>query len=403
MTVLEIKDNVYWVGSVDWHLRDFHGYALARQGTTYNAFLVKDEHTALFDTVNSRFLDEFVGKLRAVVDPARIEYLFVNHVEPDHSGCLVKTVELIQPKKIFCSAMGKQFMISHYHREDWPYEVLKTGDRVSLGKKNIQCIELRMLHWPDNLGCYVEEDRLLFSSDAFGHNLATSERFDDEVGFDVIRPHLANYFANIILPYAGNVLQALEQIQKMGWDIGMIAPDHGLVFRTHVSEVLAAYREFATQQIKMKAVVVFDTMWQSTRRMARAIVEAMVDEGISMKVFDLKACHHSDIMAEVLDAGAVLMGSPTHNQGVLPFVAGMVRYMEGLRPKGKIGAAFGSYGWGQGESVEYLIEAMERMKMDVVDSLKVKFLPTEEDLDRCAALGKMVAAAIRKRQNQGKS
>jgi flavorubredoxin len=350
--------------------------------------------------VNSRFLGEFVENIRAVMDPSDIDYLFVNHVEPDHSGCLVKTVELVQPEKIFCTAMGKQFMISHYHRDDWPYEVVKTGDHVSLGDKTVQFVELRMLHWPDNLGCYLEPDRLLLSSDAFGHNIATSEHFDDEVGFEAIRPHLANYFANIILPYSGNVLKALEQIEEMGWDIDMIAPDHGLIFRTHVPQVLAAYREFATQQTQAKAVVAFDTMWRSTERMARAVCEGMMGEKISVKVFDLKSCHHSDVMAQVLDAAAVVMGSPTHNQGVLPFVAGLVRYMEGLRPKGKIAAAFGSHGWGQGESVDYLIQAMEGMGMNVVDSVKVKFVPTGEDLERCIAMGKKVASAIQVRRNR---
>lgn len=402
MPVLEIKKNVYWVGVVDWNLRDFHGYALARKGTTYNAFLVKDEKTALFDTVSSRFSEEFRDKIEELVEPSKIEYLFVNHVEPDHSGCLVDTVERVRPEKIFCTAMGRQFMISHYHREDWPYEVVKTGDSVSLGEKTVRFIELKMLHWPENLGCYLEQDKLLISSDAFGQNWATSERFDDEVDFSEIRSHLANYFANIILPYAGNVLQVLKIIDELGWEIDMIAPDHGLIFRSHTQKAIEAYREFALQTAKAKAVIVYDTMWKSTEKMAHAVAEGLIKAGISVKLFHMKACHHSDVMAEVLDAQAVLVGSSVHNQGVLPFIAGMLRYMEGLKPQGKLAAAFGSYGW-EKDSTKVLTEALEKMKMEVIGSVKVQNVPRTEDIEACVELGKTVAQAIKKKQEEGAS
>jgi flavorubredoxin len=399
MSTVEIKDNVYWVGAIDWNLRDFHGYALARKGTTYNAFLVKDEKVTLFDTVSSRFLTEFLGKIRGLVDLTQIEYLVINHVEPDHSGCLVETVDLVKPKKIFCTAMGREFMISHYHRKDWPYEVVKTGDKISLGRKTVQFIELKMLHWPDNMGCFMEEDKLLLSSDAFGHNWATSERFDDEVDFKEIYTHMANYFANIILPYSGNVLKALRTIEELGWEIDMIAPDHGLILRSHADKAIAAYKEFAQQKAKAKAVIIYDTMWTSTMKLAKAIGEGLMTEGICVRIFDMKSCHHSDVMADVLDAQAVIVGSPTHNQGVLPYIAAMLRYMEGLKPQGKIGAAFGSYGW-QKDSVNSLAETLERMKIQVLDSFSVRNVPTDKDLDECTELGKKVAGAIWERQNK---
>jgi len=394
MPTLEIKKNVFWVGTVDWNLRDFHGYSLARKGTTYNAFIVKDRKTTLFDTVNSGTREEFFSKIRAVADPSEIRYIVVNHVEPDHSGCLVDAVNLIKPEKIFCSPMGKEFMLSHYHRKDWPYEVVKTGDTLSLGGKTVQFIELKMLHWPDNMGCYFKEDKLLLSSDAFGHNWATSERFDDQVDYDELRSHLANYFANIILPYSANVLKAFETIGQLGWDIDMLAPDHGVIFRSHVDKVMQAYRDFASQKARKKAVIVYDTMWQSTRKMALAIAEGLISEGVSVKLFYMKACHHSDVMADVLDAKAVIMGSPTFNRGVLPLMADMLRHMEGLKPQGKIGAAFGSYGWGGGESVAHLTQALQAMKIEVVDSFKVRNFPTDQDLERCAELGRKVARAV---------
>jgi flavorubredoxin len=397
MSVLEIKENIFWVGAVDWELRDFHGYARAGKGTTYNAFIVRDEKISLFDTVNSRFKDEFLHNIENVVNPKDIEYLFVNHVEPDHSGCLVEIMERVRPEKIFCTAMGKQFMISHYHREDWPFEIVKTGDSVSLGQKTVRFIELKMLHWPDNLGCYLEQDQLFLSSDAFGHNLATSERFDDEIGFSQILEPLANYFANIILPYSDNVLKALNTIEEFGWNIDMIAPDHGLIFRSYSRDVLRTYRDFALQKAKPKAVIIYDTMWKSTEKMAHAIAEGLMQEGIIVRLFHMKSCHHSDVMAEVLDAQAVIMGSPTHNLGVLPYIAAMLRYMQGLKPKGKLGAAFGSYGW-EKNSIQILVEGLEKMDMEIVGSYNVQNVPTETHLDECIEFGMNIAEAIRAKQ-----
>ena len=397
MSALEIKDNIYWVGAVDWELKDFHGYAKAEKGTTYNAFVVMDENISLFDTVSSRFNNEFLHNIGEVVNPEDIKYMFVNHVEPDHSGCLAEIIERVKPEKIFCSAMGKQFMISHYHREDWPFEVVKTGDTVSLGKKTVHFIELKMLHWPDNMGCYFEQDKLLLSSDAFGHNLATSERFDDEIGFSQMLEPLANYYANIILPYSDDVLKALKTIEDLGWDIDMIAPDHGLIFRSHTGDVLKAYQDFAHQKAKPKAVIVYDTMWKSTEKIAHSIAEGLVEKGITVKVFHMKSCHHSDVMADVLDAQAVIVGSPTHNMGVLPYIGAMLRYMEGLKPKGKLAAAFGSYGWAR-NSINKLVEALEKMDMEVVGSYKVQNVPTEDNLNECREFGMTIAEAIRKKQ-----
>jgi flavorubredoxin len=397
MSVLEIKKNIFWVGVIDWELRDFHGYARAEKGTTYNAFIVRDKKVSLFDTVNSRFNDEFLHNIEKIIDPEEIKYLFVNHVEPDHSGCLVDIIERVRPEKIFCTAMGKQFMISHYHREDWPFEIVKTGDRVNLGQKTVRFIELKMLHWPDNLGCYFEQDRLLLSSDAFGHNLATSERFDDEIEFCEIRETLANYFANIILPYSDNVLKVLKTIEELGWDIDMIAPDHGLIFRSHSSEILKTYYDFAVQKAKPKAVIIYDTMWKSTEKMAHNIAEGLMEKGIIVKLFHMKSCHHSDVMADVLDTQAVIMGSSTHNMGVLPNISAMLRYMQGLKPKGKLGAAFGSYGWVK-NSIERLIEELEKMDMEMVGSYKVQNVPTEANLIECKEFGMTISEAIRKKQ-----
>ena len=394
MSHLEIAENIYWVGVVDWGLRDFHGYSLARKGTTYNAFLIKDKKVTLIDTVDSRFRDPFLENILRLIDPQEISYLIINHVEPDHSGCLVELVERARPEKIFCSRMGCQFMKEFYHKENWPYHVVKTGEEIELGEKTVQFIEMPMLHWPDNMGCYVKQDQLLISSDAFGHNWATSERFDDQVEKEQLFSNLGHYFANIIMPFSHNVLTVLAKIKEMGWKIDMLAPDHGVIFRKYVSEALGAYKRWASCQTEQKAVIAYDTMWGSTKKMAEAIETGLVEEGISVKVLPLKSSHHSDVMGEVLDARAIIVGSSTHNNGVLPLVADLLRYMQGLRPGGRIGAAFGSYGW-SGEAVKDIAKALEDMRIDVIGSVKVKNVPTVDQINQCVELGRQIGLAIK--------
>ena len=393
MKSTEIKPNVHWVGAIDWNIRDFHGYSTYK-GTTYNSFLVKDEKIALFDTVKKPFLSDLVHGIRQVVDPIKIDYLIVNHVEMDHSGAIPEIIELIKPEKVICSEMGKKALLEHFHREDWPFEVVKSGQTLSLGSKTVHFLETRMLHWPDSMFSYIAEDRLLISSDAFGQHWATSERFDDEVDQPELFAHAAKYYANILLLYSPLVQKLLGSVQKMGLDIDMIAPDHGLIWRSNPSKIIQAYDTWSQQQTTRKAVIVYDTMWQSTELMAKAIGAGLADAGVSVKLYNLKVNHRSDVMAQILDARAVIFGSSTLNNGMLPTVADMLCYVKGLRPVGRIGAAFGSYGW-SGEAVKLITQALEEMKFEVLDpGIRVKFAPTHEDLKRCGELGHKIGRAV---------
>lgn len=394
MKPVEIKKDIFWVGAVDWNLRNFHGYSLARRGTTYNAYLVQDEKTALFDSVSASHTEGFLECLRGVVALEDIDYLVVNHVEPDHSGALPRLVELVKPEKIFCSPAGKQALLAHYHREDWPYEVVPSGATLSLGQRTVHFLETRMLHWPDSMFSYLLQDKLLISSDAFGQNWAASERFDDQVELRVLLELAADYYANIILPFSPLVQKLLAKIGELGWDIDMIAPDHGFIWRSHVGEIVAKYDEWSRQIPTRKAVIVYDTMWKSTERMAKAIAEGLVAEGILTRVMHLKSVHHSDVMPEIMDAQAVLFGSATHNNGMLPLVANMLTYMKGLKPQGKIGAAFGSYGW-SGEAVKQITAILHSAKVDIVaDGMRVKHVPTSQDIAGCVEFGRGIAREI---------
>ncbi len=390
MAPVEIKENVYWVGALDWNIRDFHGYSTPG-GSTYNAYLVIDEKITLFDTVKKPFKNDLIENISRIIDPKRIDYLVVNHVEMDHSGSVPDIVELVGPEKVVCSPMGKKALLDHYNRDDWPYHVVETGQTLKLGKKTVSFLETRMLHWPDSMWSYIPEDRLLFSNDGFGQHWATSQRFDDEVDATELFGHAAKYYANILLLYSPLVQKLIAKVAEMGLDIDMIAPDHGIIWRKDPGGIIEAYQRWSRQQSRKKALVVYDTMWQATEKMANAIGEGLKEEGLDFKVLNLKFEHRSDIMAELLDSMAIVLGSPTINNGMMPAMADLISYMKGLKPVGKVGAVFGSYGW-SGEAVKLITEAMREMNIDLVsDGIRVKYTPKKEDLNRCVELGRQVA------------
>jgi flavorubredoxin len=392
MGPVQIKDNIYWVGVLDWDIRDFHGYSTPK-GTTYNSYLVIDEKITLFDGVKRPFKNDLLESIGKIVDPRRIDYLVVNHVEMDHSGSIPELVELIQPEKVVCSPMGKKTLIDHFNREDWPFHVVETGHQLKLGKKTVSFFETRMLHWPDSMMSYLTEDRILISSDAFGEHWATSERFDDEVDSGELFSHAAKYYANILLLYSPLVQKLIAKFAEAGIEPAMIAPDHGLIWRKDIGGIVSAYGRWSRQESLKKAIVVYDTMWYATASMADAIGEGLKQEGLDFKLFDLKCNHRSDIMTEVLDASAIVIGSATINNGMMPAMADMLTYMKGLKPHGKVGGAFGSYGW-SGEAVKQISDWMREMNISLVnDGLRVKFTPKKQDLEKCVEFGRQVARA----------
>jgi len=394
MNPVKLTENVYWVGAIDWDVRDFHGYSTNR-GTTYNAYLIMDEKITLIDTVKKSLKSDMLSRIKEIVDPKDIDYIVVNHVEMDHSGSLPDMVELINPEKIICSKMGEKALLQHFHHEDWPYQIAKPGEDVSLGAKTLAFLETRMLHWPDSMFTYLVEDKILFSSDAFGEHLGTSERFDDEVDQAILLEELTKYYANILTLYSPLVKKLIVKIKEMDLDIRMIAPDHGVIWRTNPGMALEAYDKWSQGTGDGNALIVYDTMWHSTEKMAKRVGAGLQDEGISFQLLNLRYNHRSDVMREVLNASAVILGCPTLNNGLLPRMAGFLMYMRGLRPQNKIGAAFGSFGW-SGESVKLLNEAMTDMKFDIVDDgLKVKYVPEDADFNQCIELGRKVGQAIK--------
>lgn len=390
---VEIKKDIHWVGAVDWNIRDFHGYS-TEKGTTYNAYLVIDNKVTLFDTVKKPFKNDLLHCIYKVIEPSKIDYLVVNHVEPDHSGSLAEMMEVIKPEKLFCSPRGKKALLEHYHREDWPYEVIGSGQETSLGKRTVQFVETRMVHWPDSMFSYIKEDALLISNDAFGQHWATSERFNDEVDSAELMKHAAKDHANILLPYSALIQKLIDNVRKMDLKIDMIAPDHGLIWRHNPLQIVASYAEWSRQAPRRKAIVVYDTMWHSTETMAKAVADGLVQGGVSTKLLHLGVNHRSNVITELLDAGAVILGSSTLNNGMLPRMADMLCYMKGLRPLNKIGAAFGSYGW-SGEAVRLMTKALEEMKIKIVHpGVNLRYVPVHDGLRQCVDMGRDIAKAL---------
>ena len=393
MQALEIAKGIYSVGVKDWNVRDFHGYSTYR-GTTYNAFLVVDEQVVLIDTVKNEFLDQLMLNISQIIDPRKIDCVISNHTELDHSGTLPRFMHRIGEKKpVYCSRMGAKNLAMH-HGSHLNYQAVESGAEMNIGKRTFQFLETRMLHWPDSMFSYLKEEKILFSSDAFGQHYSGHENFDDEIG-EAVMPHARKYFANILLPYAPLILKLVDQVTALGLDIRMICPDHGIIWREDPAKIIGAYVEWSRQEPGKKAVVVYDTMWQSTRKMAEAIVAGLAAEGIPAEPMHLRNMHRSDVMTAVLDAKAVIVGSPTLNNGVFPTVSDFLTYMKGLKPQNKIGGAFGSYGW-SGEATKVIRKELAEMKFDLTEpDLRIQYVPDQAAIESCMAYGRKIAERIK--------
>ena len=395
MKAVKISEHVYWVGAIDWNIRDFHGYTTKR-GSTYNAYLVLADKPTLIDTVKAPFKQEMMARIASVMDPGDIEIIVSNHTEMDHTGALPDVIREVHPREVYASTVGVKALGEHFtfDRDIIP---VKDGESIDLGNMSLTCLETRMLHWPDSMITYLAHDGVLFSQDGFGMHLATSERFDDEIDPAILDYEAATYFANILLPYAPLILKLLERVAGLNLDIRLVAPDHGPIWRKDIGGIIESYRRWATQAPTKKAIVVYATMWHSTELMARAVAEGLSQRGISVKVMSLEANHRSDVAYEILDAGILAVGSPTLNNNMFPTTADVLTYLKGLRPQNLLGAAFGSYGW-SGESVKQIEAFLADMKVELPgESVRAKNVPDESMLVRCRELGELLGDSLLER------
>ena len=391
MRPIQIAQGIYDVGVNDWNIQDFHGYSTP-MGTSYNAFLVVDEKVALIDTVKKEYADQMIANIEKVIDPRKIDVMISNHTEMDHSGSLPRVMHRIgEDKPIYCSKMGAKNLALHFSQK-LNYQPVTDGQTLSLGARNLTFLETRMLHWPDSMFTYVAEDQLLFSSDAFGQHYAGFEKFDDLLG-DAVMPHAKKYFANILLLYAPLILKLIDKVTLMGLPIKTICPDHGVFWRSNPGKIIEAYAQWSKQPAIRKAVVVYDTMWHSTEKMAEAIAAGISAEGVAVRPMYLRKWHRSDVMTEVLDAKAVVVGSPTLNNNLFPTVSDFLSYMKGLKPMNKIGAAFGSYGW-SGEATKLVSQELQAMQFEMLEPVRSQYVPDADNLEESYEFGRTIGRAV---------
>lgn len=391
---IKISDSVYWVGAIDWGVRNFHGYTTAR-GTTYNAFLIIADKVTLLDTAKQGFGPEVLSRIASVIDPSKIDYIISNHAEPDHSGSLPEVIAATNPEKIFASKMGVKTL--HRYFPNMELEAVGTGDTLDLGNKTLRFIETRMLHWPDSMFSYLEEEGILFSQDAFGMHLASSERFDDEHPWELLHDMSEDYYANIITLYSPFVAKLFSSLESLNLDLKVVAPDHGPIWRDmdRFGKLLELYQKWSARKTDKRIVILYDTMWHGTEYMARSIEDGVIKcGGVQVLTMPLSACTRSDVAKEMLNASAVIVGTPTLNNQIFPKVADVFTYLTGLKFKTPFAAVFGSYGW-SGEGVPQLKEMLSKWDgTELCGEIKVKYQPQEDDLKKCCELGEHVALKV---------
>ncbi|MDP6154721.1 MAG: FprA family A-type flavoprotein [Candidatus Thermoplasmatota archaeon] len=390
MKKVEIKPGVYWVGGVDWDIRNFHGY-LTPRGTTYNAYLIIDEKIVLVDTVKHYLFDEMLARIKEIIDPSKIDYILSNHVEMDHSGSISRMLEIAPEAKVITSVQGERGLRRHY-KKNWDFHVVKSGDSLDIGKRKLVFVHTPMVHWPDSMLTYIEIDKLLLPNDAFGQHIGGSERFDDQIEWGILKEEAAKYYANIVLPYGKQVQKAIAALG--GLDIDMIGPSHGIIWRSYIPRILDEYVKWAANATENKALIVYDTMWGSTEKIAYSLREGLEEAGVPVTMRSLNTNQISDIITDLLTSKLILIGSPTLNNGYLPSMGAFLTYIKGLKPINRTGFAFGSFGWG-GQAVGEIEKVMEVLGWELpVKGINLKYIPDDDELLATKGVGNDLAKLI---------
>lgn len=398
MKAVEIKPDIYWVGAIDWAIRDFHGY-ITQNGTTYNNYLIKDRDITLIDTVKHDFSHITIDNIKDIVDPAKITNVVINHIEPDHVSSIGSIMELCPNATIYISERGKKGLDRYFDTSPWQFKIVKNGEALSTGRYTLIFLETPMLHWPDSMVTYVKEARLLISQDAFGQHIATASRFDDEFincasQFE-LEDAVVDYYANILMPFGQLIKNKIAEIVKLGIEIDMIAPDHGVIWRKDPGRIIQTYLDLASGRCGLSVVVIYDTMWHSTEQMTVPIMQGIKDGGIDCKVIKLRATPMSVAIKDFWKARGCLIGTPTINNVMFPSVAEFLYHLGGLRPKNRVVGAFGSFGWGGG-AVKEAYEMFKKMGLEIFEpGMQLQYKPTREDKDKCYNFGREFAKKVK--------
>lgn len=392
-----VKNNIRWVGKQDWELREFHGSEYStHRGSSYNSYLIQEEKVCLIDTVWTPYAEEFVANLSKEIDLSKIDYIIANHGEIDHSGALPALMARIPDTPIYCTENGIKSLRGHYH-QDWNFRTVKTGDSLDLGNgKQLVFVEMPMLHWPDSMATYLTGDAVLFSNDAFGQHYASAQMFNDLVDQNELYEECIKYYANILTPFSPLVTRKIEEVLSLKLPIDMIATSHGIIWRDNPTQIVERYLQWADNYQENQITLIYDTMWNGTRMMADAIAQGIreVDPKVTIKIFNLSNTDKNDVLTHVFKSKAILVGSPTINNVMLPHVAALLEDMEGLRFKGKSAAAFGTHGW-SGGAVERISKRLTEAGFDVISpGIKAEWRPTDDALATGVEFGMRFATQL---------
>ena len=394
---LQIKNNVSWIGKIDWELRKFHGDELStHRGSTYNSYLIEEEKVAVVDTAWAPFAKEYVVNLEKLIDLKKIDYVIANHGEIDHSGALPELMSRIPDTPIYCTANGVKSLKGHYH-QDWNFHPVKTGDRLSLGGKDLIFVEAPMLHWPDSMFCYLTGDNILFSNDAFGQHYASEYMFNDLVDQAELMAECIKYYANILTPFSELVERKIKEVLAFNLPVDIICTSHGVIWRDNPVRIVQQYLKWADSYQEDQITLIYDTMWNGTRVMAENIAQGIkqADSQVNLKLYNLAKSDRNDVMTEIFKSRAVLIGSPTINRGILTSIAGFLEEMRGLKFRNKKAAAFGCYGW-SGESVKVIKEHLEAAGFQVVDDgFRCLWNPDQKSIESCFEYGRKLAGLLK--------
>jgi flavorubredoxin len=398
MKAIGIKPDIYWVGAIDWAVRDFHGYITPR-GTTYNNYLIIDDEVTLLDTVKYDFADITIKNIKSIIDPSKIKHVVINHIENDHVTSIDRIMDLTPNATIHITEKGKKGLERFFDISKWNMRIVKTGDTLKIGERTLLFIETAMLHWPDSMMTYIKEEKILISQDAFGQHIASAVRFDDEFvtceSMSELEDGIIDYYANILMPFGQLIKTKISEIQKLGLEIEIIAPDHGIIWRSNPQKVLQMYLDMANGKANLSVSIIYDTMWHGTEQMTLPMIQGIKDEGVECKVIKLRATPMSIAIKEFWKSRGSLIGTPTLNNIMYPTVAEFLTHLRGLRPKNRIVGAFGSYGWGGG-AVKEAYEEFKRMGLEIFEpGLQILYRPSLEDETRCYDFGKGFAKRVK--------
>lgn len=392
--MLKISENVYWDGIQDWDLRLFHGHELStHRGSTYNSYVIKDEKTVLVDTVWFPHKEKFLQRLEKDVGIDNIDLIIINHNEPDHGGALEAIMEMRPDLPIYCTFFGEKVIRAHYHK-DWNFVTVKTGDTLNIGKNTLTFVEMRMIHWPDSMMTYLSHDKVLLSNDAFGQHYCAKSMFNDQVDEAELYQEAIKYYANILTPFSPLIAKKVNEVIELNLDIDMIAPSHGVIWRENPIQIVEAYAKWASNYAEDYAVIIYDTMYDATYRMAEQIEAGLRSKGVNSKLYNCSVSDMSDLLTEVFKANAIAVGSCTVNNTSLTSIAAITHEIAAHKMGGKPFISFGSYGW-SGESPKQIAEALNKAKMtQVCDPIRARFTPDENSFKECFDAGVKLAEAI---------